>query len=76
MENLVIEYLIYKMKCGLPLNRDLLLDNLNFKIFIDYLDRKEDSHNLKESNNIRESILSKNIENIGIDLKPEDSQKV
>ena len=39
MENLAIEYLLYKMKFGMSLDEDKTLDSLNFKIFLDYLDK-------------------------------------
>jgi hypothetical protein len=71
MDNLVIEYLLYKMKCGMP-NDKYSLDDLNFKIFLDYLDRSNELDN-KESNTLKESVLDNKIENIGIEFKNKDS---
>jgi len=65
MDKLIFEYLLYKMKCGLSLDGNLSLDNLNFKVFIDFLDKIEDENDLKEE----KSIIDKNKENIGINLK-------
>ena len=72
MDNLVFEYLLYKMKCGLPLNEKYSLDDLNFKIFLDYLDRSNELF-IKESNTLKESVLDNKIENIGIEFKNKDS---
>ena len=66
MDNLVIEYLLYKMKCGIPLEGDYSLDNLNFNIFLDYLDNKMD---ISESNILKESVIDNKIEQIGIVYK-------
>ena len=65
MDKLIFEYLLYKMKCGLSLDGNLSLDNLNFKVFIDCLDKIEDENDLKEE----KSIIDTNEENIGINLK-------
>ena len=66
MDNLVIEYLLYKMKCGIPLEGYYSLDNLNFNIFLDYLDNKMD---ISESNILKESDIDNKIEQIGIVYK-------
>ena len=72
MDNLVLEYLLYKMKYGLPLNEKYSLDDLNFKIFFHYLD-KSNEFDIKESNCLKGSELDNNIENIGIEFKNKDS---
>ena len=68
LDNLVFEYLLYKMKCGMSLNDKYSLDDLNFKIFLNYLD-KSDEMDIKESNLLKESALDNKIENIGIEFK-------
>jgi len=68
LDNLVFEYLLYKMKCGMSLNDKYSLDDLNFKIFLNYLD-KSDEMDIKESNLLKESVLDNKIENIGIEFK-------
>ena len=40
LENLAMEYLLYKMKLGLPLDKDNYMDDLNFKIFLDLFNKK------------------------------------
>ena len=45
IDNLAIEYLIYKMKAGLPLDKELYLDDLNFNVFNDYLNKIEVENN-------------------------------
>ena len=74
MENLAIEYLLYKMKFGMSLDEDKTLDSLNFKIFLDYLDKgdkiieedeKNDKNENKETENNNEN---NNKENIGYNL--------
>lgn len=40
MDKLLFEYLLYEMKCGLSLDGELSLENLNIKIFLDFLDKK------------------------------------
>ena len=72
MDNLVLEYLLYKMKYGLPLNEKYSLDDLNFKIFFDYLD-KSNELDIKESDFLKGSELDNKIENIGIEFKNKDS---
>ena len=72
MDNLVFEYLLYKMKCGLPLNEKYSLDDLNFKIFLNYLDRSNELV-IKESNTLKESVIDNKIEKIGIEFKNKDS---
>jgi hypothetical protein len=72
MDNLVFEYLLYKMKCGLPLNVEYSLDDLNFKIFLDYLDRSNEL-DIKEEYSLKESVLDNKIENIGIEFKNNNS---
>ena len=72
MDNLVIEYLLYRMKCGIPLDENYSLDNLNFKIFIDFLD-KINKIDISESNILKESVLDNKIEQIGIVYKIKDS---
>ena len=75
MEDLAMDYLLYKMKYGLSLDGDMALDNLNYKIFIDFLnkgdtikeqDEKDEQQdkkdNDKESNN-------NNKDKFGYDLK-------
>ena len=52
IDNLAIEYLIYKMKNGLPLDKELYLDDLNFNVFNYYLNKIE-----VENNNIKESMM-------------------
>ena len=44
MDNLVIEYLLYKMKCGISLGGIQSYDNFNFKIFIDFLDKNDEKN--------------------------------
>ena len=68
MDNLVIEYLLYKMKCGIPLDKTYSLDNLNFNIFLDFLD-KSNKIDISESNILKESVLDNKIEQIGIVYK-------
>ena len=68
LDNLVFEYLLYKMKCGMSLNDKYSLDDLNFKIFLNYLD-KSDEMDIKASNLLKESALDNKIENIGIEFK-------
>lgn len=73
MENSAIEYLLYKMKCGLSLDGNIYLDNLNFKIFIDYLDKIKEENVLKSINSIKDiSIDNNNNERIGIKLKSQN----
>ena len=72
MDNLVFEFLLYKMKCGLPLNEKYSLDDLNFKIFLNYLDRSNELV-IKESNTLKESVIDNKIEKIGIEFKNKDS---
>ena len=73
MDNSAIEYLLYKMKCGLSLDGDIYLDNLNFKIFIDYLDKIKEENVLKSINSIKDiSIDNNNNERIGIKLKSQN----
>ena len=52
IDNLAIEYLIYKMKNGLPLDKELYLDDLNFNVFNYYLNKIE-----VENKNIKESVM-------------------
>lgn len=75
MDNSVIEYLLYKMKCGLSLDGDIYLDNLNFKIFIDYLDKIKEENDLKYISSIKDKGIDNNNNNnerIGIQLKSQD----
>ena len=73
MDNSAIEYLLYKMKCGLSLDGDIYLDNLNFKIFIDYLDKIKEENVLKSINSIKDiSIDNNNNERIGIKFKSQN----
>lgn len=73
MDNSAIEYLLYKMKCGLSLDGNIYLDNLNFKIFIDYLDKIKEENVLKSINSIKDiSIDNNNNERIGIKLKSQN----
>lgn len=75
IDNLAMEYLIYKMKCGLPLDEELLIDNLNLKVFLDFLDKSSEINEMndndkeKESNFLKESVLDNNCEKIGIVFK-------
>ena len=52
----------------MSLNDKYSLDDLNFKIFLNYLD-KSDEMDIKESNLLKESALDNKIENIGIEFK-------
>ena len=73
INDLEIDYLLYKMKCGVPLDKNLTLDYLNFKIFLDYLDKKEVENDLNENKKInnKEEKGDHNIKNIGINLSKE-----
>ena len=64
-----MDYLLYKMKCGLPLDGDLSLGDLDIKIFIDYLDQIEDKSIVIDNYNEKENIGENNNNKIGIDLK-------
>ncbi len=72
LDNLVIEYLLYKMKYGLPLDGNYSLDNLKFQVFLDYLD-KSNKIDISESNLLKESVIDNRIEQIGIVYKNKNS---
>ena len=69
IEPIIMDYLLYKMKCGLPLDGDLSLGDLDIKIFIDYLDQIEDKSIVIDNYNEKENIGENNNNKIGIDLK-------
>ena len=69
LEPIIMDYLLYKMKCGLPLDGDLSLGDLDIKIFIDYLDQIEDKSIVIDNYNEKENIGENNNNKIGIDLK-------
>ena len=69
LEPIIMDYLLYKMKCGLPLDGDLSLDDLDIKIFIDYLDQIEDKSIAIDNYNEKENIGENNNNKIGIDMK-------
>ena len=68
IEPIIMDYLLYKMKCGLPLD-GLSLDDLDIKIFIDYLDQIEDKSIAIDNYNEKENIGENNNNKIGIDMK-------
>ncbi len=69
-----MEYLLYKMKCGLSLDGKLDLDNLNFKIIIDLLEQvKLEENYIKKKETIKESEVDENIEPVGIAINRQDS---
>ena len=68
LEPIIMDYLLYKMKCGLPLD-GLSLDDLDIKIFIDYLDQIEDKSIAIDNYNEKENIGENNNNKIGIDMK-------
>ena len=74
IEKLAMEYLLYKMKCGLSLDGKLDLDSLNFKIIIDLLEQvKLEENYIKKKETIKESEVDENIEPVGIAINRQDS---
>jgi len=69
LEPIIMDYLLYKMKFGLPLDGDLSFDDLDIKIFIDYLDQIEDKSIAIDNYNEKENIGENNNNKIGIDMK-------
>ena len=75
MEDLAMDYLLYKMKYGLPLDGDMEFDNLNYKIFIDFLNKgdkikeqDEKNEQIDKNGNEKES-NNDNKDKFGYDLK-------
>ena len=74
IETLAMEYLLYKMKCGLSLDGNLFLDNLNFKFVIDLLEQvKKEENNIQKKNSIKESVMDDNEDQFGISIKRQES---
>ena len=75
LDVLELEYLLYKMKCGISLDEDLLLDSLNIKVFLDFLEKIGQNDNLNNNSFeigsyfLKDSVLSNNVEKIGITFK-------
>ena len=55
LEPSIMHYLLYKMKYGLSLNGDLSLNDLNIKIFLDYLEQVENKKDLNQNNSEKDS---------------------
>ena len=72
MQEIGIEYLLYKMKTVLPLDGDFLLENLNFNIFLELLNKIEEN---KEMNSLKENSTEPNKDKLGISLRNVDSLK-
>ena len=68
LEEIAIEYLLFKMKSVIPLDGEFSLDNLNLAIFLEYLDKIEDENNLQENKSIKESQNEGNNDKLGISL--------
>jgi hypothetical protein len=74
IETLAMEYLLYKMKCGLSLDGNLFLDNLNFKFVIDLLEQvKKEKNDIQKKNSIKESVMDDNEDQFGISIKRQES---
>ena len=75
MDDLAMDYLLYKMKYGLSLDGAMTLDNLNYKIFIDFLNKgdsikdQDDKNEQQDKKDNEKESNNDNKNKFGYDLK-------